>query len=631
MKGAVARLVQSFFHLLGIRRLSRQYLFAYLLISVLALANLAVVLATAPSQPSPVTQVQELAIQAERGSRALLAGSPAPEVDSNLKAIRTGLDALAGRDSSAARISADRYQPALNELTQAAGKLRQAIRAYRESTSPRAREAVNTATDRFSGAAQGLATALQQGMRKRTDWLTVVATGIAAAILLLVVLGRFFGSTYLMGRVETLRQHLLEVSRGDLSEGLPVTHQERGNEIGEIFTAFNQMRDKQVEALGQIRDQAQRAGSDSEDLSLNADRISSNAQASSRGVEQVSGSIHEVNNVVQDVANNIQEVSDSASKTTEITQKGQESVTQASRQIDQLKQASQRVEELMTTIETIAKKTDLLALNAAIEAANAGEQGKGFAVVADEVRKLAEQTSDATGQVNEIVSDLQGQSDASVQAMENVQGQMDGVLESIQQTDQTANQIAAAAEELAATMNETAENVGTISTNVEELASSVNLIQEASQQLGNLGFSLERTVKQFRLHPEEAKVGASQGTVDFGQAKIDHFAWKTALRKLLHGEKAMDEEEATSHEHCRLGKWIYSDGLQQFGHFQEMRDLESVHKDLHQSVHRVIELYNQGKTGEAQGEYEHFEQLSDQVVGLLDSLKAKASGEGQAA
>ncbi|MFA9461058.1 methyl-accepting chemotaxis protein [Thiohalorhabdus sp. Cl-TMA] len=271
------------------------------------------------------------------------------------------------------------------------------------------------------------------------------------------------------------------------------------DEIGRMAGSVNDLVDNQTELLNGLQQQTAQVAAASEELSSTADEITRNARSSSQRVEEVSSSAQEVNNVVQDVANNIAEVSDSASKTTDRTQKGMQTVDQAAERIDNLKGSTQRVDEIMETIENIAKQTDLLALNAAIEAANAGEQGKGFAVVADEVRKLAEQTSDATGQVNKIVSELREQSESSVTAMSDVQTQMKEVLEMIEHTDSTANQIAAAAEELAATMGETTSNMTEISSSVEQVAGSVTQVESAAEQLGELAHNLRASVDQYKL------------------------------------------------------------------------------------------------------------------------------------
>ncbi|MFA9459408.1 methyl-accepting chemotaxis protein [Thiohalorhabdus sp. Cl-TMA] len=406
---------------------------------------------------------------------------------------------------------------------------------------------------------------------------------------------------------------------GDLSARLPSA---RLPEMKALADSFNRFVDSLSSTFRDYRSQTAQLASASEELSATAEEISGNAQASSQRVEQVSGSAQEVNNVVQDVANNIQEVSESANRTTQSTQQGKEAVDQAAERLDALKSSSSRVDEIIATIQDIAKKTDLLALNAAIEAANAGEHGKGFAVVADEVRQLAEQTSQATTQVNGIISEVRGHSDSSVEAMQQVQERMDEVLANIEHTDQSANQIAASAEELAATMGETTDNMGEISGSVDQVADSVVQIQDASQQLGDLASDLQHSLELYRLESSES-AASTGGGVTFRKAKSDHLAWRTKLRDLLNGKASLSLEEATSHEHCRLGKWIYGEGLERYGHLQEMKHLESTHKALHQSIKAVIDHKNRGSAEEANREFARFQEYSEQVIADLDGMAAR--------
>jgi len=267
---------------------------------------------------------------------------------------------------------------------------------------------------------------------------------------------------------------------------------------GSAVGAFNRLLERLEGMFRDWRGKADQLASASEELSAVSDNLQQSADASSKRVDEVAGSAQEVNNVVQEVANNIGEVSQSASKSTQTTQQGAQSVNKAADQIQELSKSAHRVDEIVASIESIAKKTDLLALNAAIEAANAGEAGQGFAVVADEVRKLADQTSHATAQVNEILSSLRGQSENSVAAMDEVRNVMQQVESEIEQTDQIANQIATAAEELAATMNETTENIGEISANVETVSSSVGETEQSAQDLGDMAQDLQQSLGAFR-------------------------------------------------------------------------------------------------------------------------------------
>ena len=271
------------------------------------------------------------------------------------------------------------------------------------------------------------------------------------------------------------------------------------NKLGQMAESMNHMVAELRSLFSNWREEGNHLATATQELSSTSQELTTDARKSSQQVESVTQSAQEVNEVVHDVANNISSVSEAANKTDGSTKQGKELVDQASSRLDQLKSSSDRVDEVVATIQSIAKKTDLLALNAAIEAANAGEQGKGFAVVADEVRKLAEQTSQATTQVSEIMTEIKDHSDSSVGAMDQVQTQMAEIFKNIEHTDKSANQIASAAEELASTMSETTESMNEIHATVEHVASSVEQIDQATSQLENTATSLDEGLRRFSV------------------------------------------------------------------------------------------------------------------------------------
>jgi len=188
-------------------------------------------------------------------------------------------------------------------------------------------------------------------------------------------------------------------------------------------------------------------------------------------------------------------------------------VLDSARTVESLGARSDQIGQIIGTIEDIADQTNLLALNAAIEAARAGEQGRGFAVVADEVRALAERTTRATKEIGVMIKAIQGETRNAVAAMEEGvkevergtqdaarSGQaLDDILAQVNEVTDQINQIATAAEEQTATTNEISGNMQRITEVVQETAASSQVTAESAVRLAGLALELQSVVDQFRL------------------------------------------------------------------------------------------------------------------------------------
>ncbi len=114
-------------------------------------------------------------------------------------------------------------------------------------------------------------------------------------------------------------------------------------------------------------------------------------------------------------------------------------------------------------------------------------------------------------------------------------------------------------------------------------------------------------------------------SLDFATAKMQHANWKGKLRSFLDGKGKLTLAEATSHKDCDLGKWLYSQGLAKYGEISDMHRLEKEHEKLHQTIKRIVEFKNAGKTGEAETEFAKVEPSSKTIIDLLSAIDARLS------
>lgn len=261
------------------------------------------------------------------------------------------------------------------------------------------------------------------------------------------------------------------------------------------------------------------------DLEIEVARVSSHAEAQQDRVAEVSAAMEEVSVSVSEVANSADNAAESAKSTLAIVGEGSTQMTNSmdsvaraahtvqssSATINELSQAIEKIGTVTSVIREIADQTNLLALNAAIEAARAGEQGRGFAVVADEVRKLAERTSSSTADIGQIVGELTQTTRSAVATMDGTVNEVEEGIKLLQeshrsfqrikqaseQVNDAASHIASAAKEQSVATEEVAQNMEQISALIEESGASIVQVKQSVNELAATAEELNKLVCQF--------------------------------------------------------------------------------------------------------------------------------------
>jgi methyl-accepting chemotaxis protein len=315
-----------------------------------------------------------------------------------------------------------------------------------------------------------------------------------------------------------------DIAHGDLSKDFEV---KGPPEIRSMGDSFLKMKNDLKDMVGQIKETVDFATSRSQGLRTAADGLGKGVQEQAEKTEQIAASIEEMSQTIADVAKNASHAAEGSKTAANIAGEGRMSVEMTLNEmlqtVDTLRRTAETVEKLgvrsseigsiVNVIKDIADQTNLLALNAAIEAARAGEQGRGFAVVADEVRKLAERTATATSQIAEMISGIQGDINVSVSFMssgmhmvekaadtaKDSQKLLDRIVDASNKSSTLVESIAAATEEqsnVAATITDTMGHIAGIAKTSE---ASAQFIKQLSGELTELANKLERLVSWFKV------------------------------------------------------------------------------------------------------------------------------------
>jgi len=318
-----------------------------------------------------------------------------------------------------------------------------------------------------------------------------------------------------------------EKAEGFANGDLTVRIVSSSNQPGNLLAALGKMQEKLAGIVRSIRASTEELAKESRELSVSAGEISLAARnqaessaASAAAIEQLTVSINEVSEIALTTEVNSRETADLAGRGGDVVRLAAQkieniaaSVHDSTGRIQSLVARSQEIGKITLVIKEIADQTNLLALNAAIEAARAGEQGRGFAVVADEVRKLAERTTQATTEISVMVEAIQEDTKQTVLAMENAtplvkQGQelalqATGVLDDIQRqaTDSLskAQEVANATKAQAITANEIAGHVENIASMTEETNAATQSNSAAANELNVLAGKLHEDMAYFKL------------------------------------------------------------------------------------------------------------------------------------
>lgn len=476
-----------------------------------------------------VVQVQQWLtdISATRGRDGLNDGFD--EAEKNAKTFKAQIDKLIAIDKQ----NASRYQamlPVFSDYYAVGKKMAQAYIDEGPASGNQMMSHFDEVAEKMSQQVDGFLASMeevtaaaivkQQELEEMTGFSTVI--GSLAILLGIAIL--YIIMSRALSYLPMILTEMQRISDGDLTSKVEVTRQD---EIGGLMQGLQAMKEHLLEMVAKINETTARLSTSTEALSVVTAQTTSNIRQQQSETAQIATSMNQMSATVREVSMNVNTTSTSADAADAETGHGRKVVDAAvdgvrrlAEQIEttagviaQVEQGSVDISKMLEVIRGIAEQTNLLALNAAIEAARAGEQGRGFAVVADEVRTLAGRTQQSTMEINDIIEKLQSGSRNAVKVMNQSREQAKSVVdqavlagtslcaiaEAVSQINTMSTQIATAAEEQSVVTDDMNQSIVRINDMAAQNASGAEQALQSGQELAEIVSELEGLVGRFRV------------------------------------------------------------------------------------------------------------------------------------
>lgn len=433
-------------------------------------------------------------------------------------------------------------------------------------------------------------------------------------------------------------------------------HVQRTNELLQAFAASSDASgDSVIDLLHQLQKAVQEVAKGAEQTALSASRGVESVSAIVEGIRTMSQQLSDAGHTADEVGKVAEQGREGLQRSEQAMHALESDTRTLAEQLQQLVIMAANIGGILSTIEEIAGQTNLLALNAAIEAARAGEHGRGFAVVADEVRRLAEQSAQATQQIKQIIEEVTSQVQAAAQAMDaNLAAVSDGVRQSLE-VGQGLAEILRAVDTIIQQVQTSAETVHRVQGNAQQMLSEIEHIAAIAQESSaaaeemlasstNAMDSITRVVDKVSMEAEGLNGVAEKLRFSIGKFvltqeeaqdvhkkmeifKKAHLRWVERLEGLVYRGVKIPRQELVSHRDCALGQWYYTFGVSNYGHLQEFGAIEPPHEKLHQIARQIVDLMDRGDRAQAERLLEQVRGISKEIVAGLENLRMAAERE----